>query len=80
MTTDPVEARIAEETAADHATARVRGRHVLDVTNAVIGELRANGMLVDPDDARVALFHVLANALYGTDVALDIPTLRRPRT
>lgn len=72
---DPVAAMLAEETAADHARARFRGERVAHLADAVINALRASGSQLDPDEARVTIYHTIADALYG-DAAIDIPTLR----
>jgi hypothetical protein len=76
---DPVEALLARERAHDHAIAAARGRRVLDLVDSIIGELQAEGLAtLNVDDARVVLFAVVADALYG-NVAIDIPPLRESR-
>ncbi len=72
---DPLEAMIAEETAADHARATMRGQRVADLADSLITELIAAGIQLDRNDARVAMYHVLVDALYA-GAAIDIPTLR----
>jgi len=54
-----------------------RGVRVLDIVDAVISQLAANGMGVNRDDARVAIFETIADALYGATTPVDIPPLRR---
>jgi hypothetical protein len=74
---DPVDALLAAETHADHAKARARGERVRDLADACVNQLVAPGIVAAArrDDARVVLFDVLADALYGA-AALDIPQLR----
>jgi hypothetical protein len=73
---NPVDREVADDAARDHAQAGARGRRVLDLTNAVLSALQATGLIVfDPDEARVAIFSVLAEDIYG-NAAVDIPTLR----
>jgi hypothetical protein len=66
-----------DEDRADLARAAARGQRVVDLADACLDGLVPNILpAARKDDARVVLFHVLADALYGT-VAIDIPPLRR---
>jgi hypothetical protein len=58
-------------------TADSRGQQVLDLTNALINALVAQGILPSArqDDTRVTMFPILADYLYG-NAAIDIPPLR----
>ena len=58
-------------------TPQERGQHVVDLCDAVICRLFAANHRVDPNEARVAIFDTLADALYGYGTPIDIPTLRR---
>lgn len=62
----------------DHAQAARRGQRLVDLADACILELLAGGLLPAArcDDARVALFTVLCDDIYG-NAAVDIPRLRR---
>jgi hypothetical protein len=77
-TPDPVEAQIAADTQADHAQARRRGVRIRDLANACVNALVAPGLLAPRhvNDARVALFSILVDDLYGS-LAVDIPPLRK---
>ncbi len=75
---DPVEALVATEAQADHAKARARGERVRALADACLNALFGPGILPAArlDDARVVLFNVLADDLYG-NTSLDIPPLRK---
>jgi hypothetical protein len=77
MTTqgDPVEAMLDDERQADHAQAARRGERLARIADAVASNLHARGILTCTDDLRGALFHALADELYG-NAAIDVPTLR----
>ncbi len=79
LSVDPIEAMLAADAADDHARARARGRRVLDLCDGVIEDLVAAGVTLDPAAARVAIYHTLADGLYGVTTAIDIPDLRGAR-
>lgn len=72
---DPVFAAIDAETRRDHAVATARGARLARLSAAVVSDLVGRGLVSADDDARVAVFSVLADHLYG-DAAIDVPTLR----
>lgn len=77
LSVDPVDAILAEETTRDHAMASVRGARIKRLADALVTSLVGRSLLLDSqsDDARVALFSILADDIYGT-AAIDIPPLR----
>jgi hypothetical protein len=58
-------------------TPQERAQELLDLTNACLTSLVADGIVAAArlDDARVKVFHVLADYLYG-NAAVDTPPLR----
>lgn len=75
---DPLDVMLEQSATQDHAKAAQRGERVLRVTNAAINGLISRGLLApaDEDDARVAVFSLIADDLYG-NAAIDVPRLRR---
>jgi hypothetical protein len=72
---DPVDVFLEAEERRDHDRALARGLRVRDAADAVLSVLEAHGN--GPRDraaARVVVFSVLADVLYG-NAAIDIPTL-----
>jgi hypothetical protein len=60
----------------DVERARRRGEQCQTVADAVVSALVARGFPgFEPDDARVIVFSVLADALFG-GLPVDVPTLR----
>ena len=78
---DPLDVALDTARALDHALARARGEHVRDLVNEILALLVAAN-IVDVrkvEDARVAMFHTVCEALYG-NLAVDIPPLRAARS
>ena len=76
---DPAEAELDEEPAVDHAKAKARGERVLGLAERIASTLQARGGLrASEAEVRVAIFHVIAEELYGR-AAVDVPTLRGAR-
>lgn len=71
--TDPVEEMIRRDERADHFRARARGRRLLMIADAVVGELVADGLVSQRSMARRDVFGVLASSLYGPDASIDTP-------
>jgi hypothetical protein len=62
----------------DHARAGERGERLATITTAIVGALANNGLLrMTEHQARLVVFHTLADHLYGT-AAIDIPEFDRP--
>jgi hypothetical protein len=73
---DPTMDAIAAEERADHRQATVRGLELREKSIALVAGLVGEGQLRgDPADARITLFHILAELDYPNQ-AIDIPELR----
>jgi len=71
---DPVEAVIAAEQREDHARARGRGERLRLLSDGIVSQLQAEGLLRGaPRDARVLVFHELASELFGNQ-SIDGPS------
>ena len=68
---DPVVEHLVREEASDHSRARARGQRLLVIADGIVSRL--DWRLPDPMTARGEVFHALADALYGQDVAIDLP-------
>jgi hypothetical protein len=78
---DRVAETIAAEEHADHARAGARGLRIRALSQSIVSGLVARNVLpgAQTDAARVIIFGILADALYGRQ-AIDIQNLRIERT
>lgn len=67
---DPVERDLALDAALDESRAKARGLRVRELTNLCVSALDGHGVLRDQDKARVIIWAVLAEALYGNAAVL----------
>lgn len=75
---DPVAEVIARDERSDHHRATARGQRLLLIADSVVSRL--DWRLQDPTTARGEIFHVLADALYGPAVAIDLPDFASERS
>jgi hypothetical protein len=75
---DPIYDALAAAERRDHAWAQARGRRLRALTDAIVTALDVPALLpaAHHADARVAIFTVLADHLYGL-AAIDVPDLRK---
>lgn len=72
--TDPVEQLIANEARADHDKAKGRGERLRLLSDGIVSQLQASGLLRgEPRDARVLIFNELAYELFGNQ-SIDGPS------
>lgn len=66
---------------ADHERARLRGQRISDLADAVLRRLQAEGILNGHrlEEVRPILWSLLADDIYGSTTAIDIPPLRNRR-
>ena len=75
---DPVDEMLNVDARIDHEQAVRRGQRIYLVADAAVADLIGRGLLqtASADDARVALFTIIADDVYG-NAAIDVPPLRK---
>jgi hypothetical protein len=70
---DPVHEAIARDERTDHFRGAARGRRVLLIADRLVAELEGHALVRDVAIARLLLFHILCDELYGGVSAVDVP-------